>query len=89
MRKVITCKVIRTIPLNSSDAVRSSSGLKDKSYNIHNAARGPMANQWSSEMSVNPQAEQACKTILYTNNMKISRIPIDNGFTASTINCYA
>lgn len=85
MRKVITCKVIRTIPLNSSDAVRSSSGLKDKSY----TAREPMANQWSSEMSVNPHAEQARKTILYTNNMKISRIPIDNGFTASTINCYA
>ncbi len=90
MRKRISCKVIRTIPLgNNIDELRYTSRSKDKSHNNNNATRISKTSEWASEMSVNPQAEHSRKTVIYTDRLKKSRIPIDNGLTAPIINCYA
>jgi hypothetical protein len=87
MRKVISCKVIRTNPLNNTDALRYSSRTRGKSDN-NKAARASKANYGFSENFEHLQASDKPKTVIYTNRLKISRIPIDNGLT-STINCYA
>ena len=69
MRKRISCKVIRTIPLDTSvDELRYKSRSNNTSYNINNATS---------------------KSVIYTNRLKISRIPLNNGVRTSILNCYA
>ena len=69
MRKRISCKVIRTIPLDTSvDEVHHTSRLNDRSHNINNGTS---------------------KSVIYTDRLKISRIPVSNGVRTSILNCYA
>ena len=89
MRKVISCKVIRTIPLvNNSKDLHNKIRPNIKSHNINNFAGIPNTNQRIQEISINPQTKSTNKTVIYTKRLDISRIPIENGYTASTLNCY-
>ena len=89
MRKVISCKVIRTIPLGfSSGDLRYKIKSDNKSHNINNATGIPKSNQRIQEISVNPHAKSTNKSVIYTKRLDISRIPIENSYTASTLNCY-
>lgn len=90
MRKIISCKVIRTIPLNNSSHSTSFKNRSDvKSHNINNATVIPNSNQHIREMSINPQTQSSDKSVLYTKRLNLSRIPIENGYSASIFNCYA
>jgi hypothetical protein len=90
MRKIISCKVIRTIPLNNSSYGTSNTNRSDvKSHNINNATVIPNPNRHTWEMSINPQTQTSKKSVLYTKRLNISRIPIENGYSASIFNCYA
>lgn len=90
MRKRISCKVIRTIPLSKNiDELRYTSRSNDKSHNINNAIRTPKANKCVWETSTNPRVIDFGKSVVYTDRMNITRIPIDNGLTAPKLNCYA
>ena len=90
MIKRISCKVIRTIPLNKSiDELRYTSRSNDKSNNINNATRTPNTNKRVWETSTNPLVKDFGKSVVYTHRMNITRIPIDNGLTSPKLNCYA
>jgi hypothetical protein len=90
MRKRISCKVISTIPLSKSiDELCYTSRSHDRSHNINNASRTPKANKWIFETSSNPRIKDFSKSVVYTNRMNITRIPIYNGFSAPKLNCYA
>jgi len=90
MIKRISCKVIRTIPLsNSIDELRYASRSNDKSDNINNATRTPKTNKSVWETTTNPRVKDFSKSVVYTHRMNTTRIPIDNGVTASKLNCYA
>ena len=90
MRKRISCKVIRTIPLsNSSSEPRHKSRLNDKSYNINNATGTTNTNLYGWETFVNSQVKRSRKSVIYTDRLNILRIPIDDSLTAPILNCYA
>lgn len=90
MRKRISCKVIRTIPLSKNiDELRYTSRSHAKSHNINNATRTPKANKCDWETSKNPRVKEFSKSVVYTDRMKITRIPIDNRLTSPKLNCYA
>ena len=81
MRKRISCKVIRTIPLGTSvDEKHSTSRLNDMSHNINNGTR---------TSGTNPRCKEFGKSVIYTDRLKIRRIPIDNRLTTSILNFYA
>ena len=89
MRKVISCKVIRTIPLvNNNRELRNKVRSDVKSHNINNSVRIPNTNQRMQETSVNNPAKSIKKTVIYTKQLDITRISIENGYSASTLNCY-
>jgi hypothetical protein len=90
MRKRISCKVIRTIPLSKEvDELRYTSRSNDKSHNINNATRAPKTNKCVWKTTTNPRSKDFSKSVVYTHRMNIKRIPIDNGLTMSKLNCYA
>jgi hypothetical protein len=90
MRKKISCKVIRSIPLSKNiDELRYTSRSNDRSHNINNATRTPKTNKHVWETTTNPRVKDFSKTVVYTHRMNITRIPIDNGLTALKLNCYA
>lgn len=90
MRKRISCKVIRTIPLSSNiDELRRKSRSNDRSHNVNNATRTPKTNKYDWETTTNPQVKDFSKSVVYTHRMNITRIPIDNGLTALNVNFYA
>jgi hypothetical protein len=90
MRKRISCKVIRTIPLSKNiDELRYPSRSNDKSHNINNTTRTPKAKKSVWETSTNPRAIDFSKSVIYTDRFDITRIPIDNGLTSPKLNCYA
>ena len=88
MRKVISCKVIRTIPLVNNSDLRYKIKSDVKSHNINNASGISNTNQRIQEISINPKIKGANKSVLYTKRLDISRIPIENSYTASILNCY-
>jgi len=90
MRKKISCKVIRSIPLSKNiDELRYTSRSNDRSHNINNGTRTPKTNKHVWETTTNPRVKDFSKTVVYTHRMNITRIPIDNGLTALKLNCYA
>ena len=90
MRKRISCKVIRTIPLSKNiDELRYTSRSNVKSYNINNATRTSNTNKCDWETSANPRVKDFSNSVVYTARMNITRIPIDNRLRAPKLNCYA
>lgn len=90
MRKRISCKVIRTIPLGKRiDELRYTSRSNDKSYNINNrtSTSNTIKSVW--EMTTNPRVKDFSKSVIYTERLDITRIPVDNGPTTSIFNYYA
>jgi hypothetical protein len=89
MRKRISCKVIRTIPLSHNiDEFHHRSRSNVKSHNINNTRRTAKTNTRIWETSANPRVKDFDKSVVYTNRMNITRIPIDNGHTSPKLNCY-
>ena len=90
MRKRISCRVIRTIPLSKSiDELSSTSRSNDKSHNINNATSTSNTNKCVWETTTNPRVKNFVKSVIYTDRLHIKRIPIDNGLTTPILNCYA
>jgi hypothetical protein len=90
MRKRIPCKVIRTIPLNSSiDKVVYKSRPNVKSHKIGNSTETPNTKRFIWETTTDPRVKDFGKSVIYTERLNITRIPTDNGFRAQTINFYA
>ena len=90
MRKRISCKVIRTIPLSKNiDELRYTSRSNGKSHNMNKAARTPNMNKCVWETLTNPGVKDFSNSVVYTARMNITRIPIDNRLRAPKLNCYA
>jgi len=90
MRKRISCKVIRTIPLSRCGVeLRHESRSNDKPYNISNAAaRTPNTKKYVWESAVNVQARHTSNSVTYTDRLNITRISIDDGLTAQVLDLY-
>ena len=89
MRKVVPCKVIRTIPLvNNNRDLRNKVRSNVKSHNINNTIGIPNTNQHMQETSVNNQAKSIKKSVIYTKQLDITSISIKNDYSVSTLNCY-
>lgn len=90
MRKIISCKVVRTIPLSQScKTLRHKNGSAVKSHNINNDSIIRNSHQQIREIHINPQTQSSNKSVLYTKQLNISRIPVENGYSASIFNYYA
>ncbi len=102
MRKRISCKVIRTIPLSKSSCeLRHTSRSSDKSHKMSDAARTPNAKKYVWEPAANAQVKHsgnlvrdpkaykpALGTLTYTDRSDIARVSIDDGLTAQILDCY-
>ena len=102
MRKRISCRVIRTIPLSkSSDELRHASMSNDKSHKISNTARTPNTKKCVWETAANaqvkhsgnsvrdPKAHKSALGILtYTDRLDITRMSINDGLTSQILDFY-
>ena len=90
MRKRISCKVIRTIPLSkSSSELRHASISNDKPHNISDTAAGiPNTKKWVWEPAANAQDRHTSNQATYTDRLDITRMPIEEGLTAQVLDCY-
>ncbi|MFB0552192.1 MAG: hypothetical protein ACETWQ_02655 [Phycisphaerae bacterium] len=90
MRKRISCKVIRTIPLSMcSSELRHASRSNDKPHNISNAAAGsPNTKKCVWEPAANAQARHTSNSVTYTDRLDITRMAIYNGLTAQALDFY-
>lgn len=101
MRKRISCRVIRTIPLSKSSCeLRHTSRSNDKSHKMSDAARTPNTKKcvWEPanaqvKHSSNPVRNHkaykpALGTLTYTDRSDIARVSIDDGLTAQILDCY-
>jgi hypothetical protein len=90
MRKKITCKVVRTIPLNINiNDFRSTNRSNVKSRYINSDRSISKTNKYTQETTTNHRAKDSSNSVIYTDRLNITRIPIDNGYTAQTLNFYA
>ena len=102
MRKRISCRVIRTIPLSvSSDELRHAGRSNDKSHKISNTARTLNTKKCVWEPAANAQVKhfdnsvrdlKAHKSPLgiltYTDRLDIKRMSINDGLTAQILDFY-
>lgn len=90
MRKRISCKVIRTIPLSkSSSELRHASMSNDKPHNISDTAAGiPNTKKWVWEPAANAHERHTGSSVTYTDRLDITRIPIKDGLTEQVLDCY-
>ncbi len=89
MRKRISCRVIRTIPLSkSSDELRHASMSNDKSHKISNTTRTPNTKKCVWETAANAQVKHSGNSITYTDRLDITRRSIDDGLTAQILDFY-
>jgi len=103
MRKKISCKVVRSIPLSeSSEILRHSSKSNDKHHKISDvAAETPTAKKsvWEgshfakdckmgSEPSANVQVQHSSNPVTYTERLGIARVSIEDGLTAQILDFY-
>ena len=103
MRKTISCKVIRTIPLSKSSCeLRHASRSNNKPHNISNSAgRIPNAKKcvWKPAAKArgkhpgnpvrDPKAHKPALGILtYTDRLDIARVSINDGLTAQVLDLY-
>ncbi len=102
MRKRISCRVIRTIPLSKSSCeLRHISRSSDKSHKMSDAARTPNTKKCVWEPAANAQVKHsgnsvrdpkahkpALGTVTYTDRLDITRVSIDDGLTAQILDFY-
>jgi hypothetical protein len=90
MRKRISCKVIRTIPLNQCGfELRHASRSHDKPLNFSNAAaRIPNTKKYIWEPAANAQAGHTNNSVTYTDRLNITRMSINDGLTAQVLDLY-
>jgi len=90
MRKRISCKVIRTIPLiKSSSELRYASMSNNKPYNISDTTAGiPNTKKRVWEAAANTQDRHASNSVTYTDRLDITRMPNEDGLTAQVLDCY-
>jgi hypothetical protein len=89
MRKRISCKVVRSIPLiKSSDELRHSSTSNIKSDKFRDTAGIPNTKKYAWEPAVTTKAKHAGYSVTYTDRLSLTRIPLDNGLTAQTLDFY-
>ncbi|MGD8787669.1 MAG: hypothetical protein PVJ60_09615 [Phycisphaerales bacterium] len=89
MRKIISCKVIKSIPLhNSSDELHFKNRIKNKSHKISDSSRTPNTKKclWEPEASSNNNHSR--QSVTYTHRLDIIRTSIDNGFTTKRLDFY-
>jgi hypothetical protein len=102
MRKRISCKVIRTIPLSMcSSELRHESRSNYKPHNISNASGTPNTKKYVWESAANAQVKHsgnsvrdpkahksALGTLTYTDRLNITRMSINSGLTAQVLDIY-
>jgi len=90
MRKRISCKVIRTIPLSkSSDELRHTSRPNDKPHKISDtAARTAKTKNCVWEPCANVQARHTSNSVTYTDRLDTTRMSIDDSLTAQVLDLY-
>ena len=102
MRKRISCKVIRAIPLSKSSCeLRHTSRSNDKSHKMSDAAGTPNTKKCVCEPAANAQVKHsgnsvrdpkahrsALGTVTYTDRLDITRVSIDDGLTAQILDFY-
>ena len=90
MRKRISCKVIRTIPLSQCGVeLRLASRSNDKPHNISNAAAGsPNTKKYVWEPAANAQDRHTNNSVTYTDRLNITRMSINDGLTAQVVDIY-
>jgi len=90
MRKRISCKVIRTIPLSQCGVeLPRASRSNDKPRNISNAAAGnPNTKKCVCEPAANAQARHTNNSVTYTDRLDITRMSINDGLTAHVLDLY-
>ncbi len=90
MRKRISCRVIRTIPLSKCGVeLRHASRSNDKPHKISNAAaRIPNTKEYVWGPAANPQSRHTSNLVTYTDRLNITRMSIDDGLTAQVLDLY-
>ena len=102
MRKRISCRVIRTIPLSKSSCeLRHTSRSNDKSHKMSDAAGAPSTKKCVWEPAANAQVKHsgnsvrdpkahrsALGTVTYTDRLDITRVTIDDGLKAQILDFY-
>lgn len=89
MRKRITCRVIRTIPLSkSSGELRHASRSNDKSHKISDAARNLNIKKCIWEPAANAQVKHSTNSVTYTDRFDTIRMSIGDGLTAQILDFY-
>ncbi len=89
MRKRISCKIIRTIPLSMcSSELRHEGRSNDKPHNISNASRTPKAKKYVWEPAANAQARHTSNSVTYTDRLNITRMSINDSLTAQVLDIY-
>ncbi len=90
MRKRISCKVIRTIPLSTnSSELRDASMSNDRSHNISDSAsRTLTTKKYIWEPAANAQAGHTNNSVTYTDRLDITRMSINDGLTAQILDIY-
>jgi len=90
MRKRISCKVIRTIPLSQCGVeLRRASRSNDKPHKISNAAAGnPNTKKYVWEPAANAQAWHTSNSVTYTDRLDITRMSINDGLTTQVLDLY-
>ncbi len=89
MRKRISCKVIRTIPLSMcSRELRHESSSNHKPHNISNASRTANTKKYVWESAANAQAGHTNNSVTYTDRLNITRMSINDGLTVQVLDIY-
>ena len=83
MRKRISCKVVRSIPLS-----RSSYGLRNVHIIISNDKPHNISDVSIKNPGANAQVRHAGNSFIYTDRLDITRVPINDGLTAQSIDFY-
>lgn len=77
MAKRIPCRVVRSVPLGkSSDALRYASRSNNKHYKTGDVA------------AVDAQVRHGSDSVIYTGQLDITRVSIDDGLTGQILDCY-
>ena len=86
MRKRISCKVVRSIPLGMcSDELHRSN---KKSYKISNATRTPNTTNHVWEPAAYVHIKHIDNSVIYTNRLEITGMPTDSSLIAQKLDFY-